>query len=100
MRLLADENCDRMMVAILRDAGHDVVYIAEWTRGESDTELMRLARLENRAILTDDRDFGLLAERELQPPPAIILLRLNPLGRTARAKRISEVLQTLADSPR
>jgi hypothetical protein len=32
MRLLADENCDRLIVATLREAGHDVRYVIEKRR--------------------------------------------------------------------
>jgi predicted nuclease of predicted toxin-antitoxin system len=99
MRILADENCDRLLVAMLRDAGHDVVYVAEVARSESDIELLRRAHIDGRAILTDDRDFGLLAERERAHSPAIILLRLDPLGRMARARRILEVLGSLGNTP-
>jgi predicted nuclease of predicted toxin-antitoxin system len=99
MRLLADENCDRLLVAMLRDAGHDVVYVAEIASGESDAELMIRARIEGRTILTDDRDFGLLVERGRDRPPAVILLRLDPLGRTARARRVVDVLRSLGDAP-
>ncbi len=85
MRILADENCDRMLVSMLRDAGHDVTYVGESSGGESDASVLQRARAEQRVILTSDRDFGLLAERDRHEPPAVILLRLDPLSRTARA---------------
>jgi predicted nuclease of predicted toxin-antitoxin system len=61
---------------------------------------MQMARREGRAILTDDRDFGLLVERAPAPTPGIILLRLHPLGRSARATRVAEILNALGDSLR
>jgi predicted nuclease of predicted toxin-antitoxin system len=99
MRILADENCDRLLVTMLREAGHDVSYVAESARGESDVALMQQARAEQRAILTSDRDFGLLAERDSGTPPAVILLRLDALGRPARAKRAADVVRMLGDTP-
>jgi len=99
VRLLADENCDRLLVAALREAGHDVVYVAEIARGSSDADLMRQAQTEHRAILTDDRDFGLLAEREQENPPTILLLRLYPLDRMARVKRAAEAVSSLGRTP-
>ena len=36
MRLVADENMPAAMVAILREAGHDVVFITEDTPGKAD----------------------------------------------------------------
>jgi len=92
MRILADENCDRLLVAMLRDAGHDVVYVAEMASGASDAEVLRQARSESR--------FGLLAEREPDQPPTIVLLRLDQLSRAARIKRVVETLNSLGDTLR
>ena len=97
MRILADENCDRLVVAVLRDAGHDVAYVAEWGGGQSDDDLFQRARAERRIIVTGDRDFGLLAERTVDRPPAIILMRLDPLTRMARAARVAEAVAQLGD---
>jgi len=97
MRILADENCDRLVIAALREAGHDVVSVVEWGGGDSDDDLFRYARADRRVILTDDRDFGLLAERVVDRPPAIILMRLDPLSRAVRARRLVEALMHLGD---
>ena len=98
MRILADENCDRLIVTTLRDAGHDVLYVIDLGGGERDADVFRQALADRRAILTHDRDFGLLAERELAQPPAIILMRLDPLARAARARRVLEALRLLGDT--
>ena len=78
MRILADENCDRLVVEKLRAAGHDVAYVVEFASGAGDGDLFRRASIENRIVLTDDLDFGRLAERETDHPPGIILMRLDP----------------------
>jgi predicted nuclease of predicted toxin-antitoxin system len=98
MRILADENCDRLLVAMLRQTGYDVFYVAESASGESDADLMELARVQGRLILTDHRDFGLLAERALDRPPAVLLMRLDPLSRMARVTRVVEALHSLGDT--
>src|SRR5258706_2841096 len=95
MRILADENCDRLIVVALREAGHDVRYVAEGDAGESDNELVRLAIGQKRVLLTDDLDFGRLAELEERRPPAIILMRLGRLGRAAQAKRVVSTVESL-----
>jgi predicted nuclease of predicted toxin-antitoxin system len=96
-RILADENCDRLIVIALRDAGYLVDYVAETDSGESDDELFRLARENDQILLTNDLDFGHLAERALEHPPAIILMRLDRLGRAARCERVVEVVNRLGD---
>jgi predicted nuclease of predicted toxin-antitoxin system len=98
MRILADENCDRMVVVALRKAGHDVSYVVEGRRGEPDRDLFTAAREQNRILLTDDLDFGRIAELALQHPPAIILARLYPMDRAVYTRRIIEALTSLGDS--
>jgi predicted nuclease of predicted toxin-antitoxin system len=88
-----------MLVAALRSAGHDVAYVLESWRGETDSRLYQLARDEKRAILTDDLDFGELAEREGEAGATVILVRLDPLGREARIRRVISVLNVLKERP-
>ena len=61
MRFLADESCDFAVVAALRHAGHDVTTVAEINEGVDDEVVLALARSESRVLLTEDKDFGLLA---------------------------------------
>jgi predicted nuclease of predicted toxin-antitoxin system len=85
MRILADENCDSYLVARLRAAGHDVKYVEESLKGWKDRAIFGEAGSDVRVLLTNDLDFGLLAERSDHPPPAIVLLRLHPLRAKTRA---------------
>lgn len=62
MRIVADENCDRMIVVALREAGYDVLSIRESEKGQDDSYIFDLARIENRVILTGDLDFGHMCE--------------------------------------
>jgi predicted nuclease of predicted toxin-antitoxin system len=65
-------------VALLRNAGFDVLAIAESSRGLPDRRVMDLATAESRWIITFDRDYGdLIFARYLAPPPALILSRLR-----------------------
>ncbi len=98
MRILADENLDRLMVTSLRKEGHDVFYVAEKSASRKDVELFRFAHAEQRIVITDDLDFGELAEFEAEPPPAIMLLRLDGLGRKARAARIVSIVASLGET--
>ena len=95
MRIIADENCDSMIMAALRNAGHDVLSVREDQRGGSDKGVFEMARMRGRVVLTNDLDFGFLSERERHHPPAVILMRLDRLSRPARANRVVQVLRTL-----
>ena len=61
MRFLADENCDFSVVVALRAAGHDVSAIVEIQPAAEDGHVLALARSESRVLLTEDKDFGVLA---------------------------------------
>lgn len=61
MRFLADESCDFAVVRALRKAGHEVSAISEISPAAQDSAVLQLARSETRILLTEDKDFGLLA---------------------------------------
>lgn len=95
MRILADENCDRIIVSEPRLAGHDVASVGERGPGVPDEEVFALARAENRILLTFDHDFGLIAERATRRPPAVVLLRLESLSPAHRARMVVAALGAL-----
>lgn len=77
MRLLLDESVPRPLIAVLREAGHDVMAIFEDARGMSDPKVVARGRRERRTVLTFDLGFGDLIYRDRLPPPAgIVLVRL------------------------
>ena len=61
MRFLVDESCDFAAVIALRNAGYDVSAIAEHQAGADDETVLNLSRAEQRVLVTEDKDFGLLA---------------------------------------
>ena len=58
MNFLADESCAGPVIQALREAGHDVVAIAEVAKGTVDELVMRRALSERRILITEDPDFG------------------------------------------
>ena len=97
MRLVADENCDRVIIAALREAGLDVVSIREKSPGMSDSEIFDFAAAEERILLTGDQGFGLMAERVRPKPPAIVLMRLDPLLPATRTKVAVDAILALKE---
>lgn len=88
MRLLVDQNLALRVAVLLRDAGHDVVHVAE--RGLSaakDEEIFELASSEDRVIISEDNDFGTLLARAGTKAPSFVLIRsaepLTPDGQAA-----------------
>ena len=56
MKLLADECCDSALVSFLRKEGHDVLYVTEYRPGALDSEVVEIARIEKRIIITEYKD--------------------------------------------
>jgi predicted nuclease of predicted toxin-antitoxin system len=83
-------------VLILREAGHDIVAVAEARPGASDREVLDMAVAEDRILLTLDRDFGMLVYRAgVEAPNGVILFRFVP----ASPEEPSEVLLALLERP-
>ena len=95
MLILADENCDALIVARLRDLGHDVLHILEQNPGSPDEAILRTAAAKDRVLLTSDLEFGLLAERFGTYPPAIVLMRLDPIRPNLRADIVTAFFESL-----
>ena len=78
MRILADENISEQVVVRLRAAGQDVRWTKETDRGEADPNLLELATRERRTLITYDKDFGALVNRDgMSAPHGVILFRIH-----------------------
>jgi predicted nuclease of predicted toxin-antitoxin system len=76
MLWLADECVAAPLVAQLRDAGHDVLYVAELAAGLDDHQVIALAEAQGSLLLTDDKDFGDLVFRHRHSVPGIVSMRI------------------------
>src|SRR3974390_876150 len=93
MRRLVDECVDAALVDRLREAGHDVVYIADIAPRASDSTVMQRADDEDRLLLTEDKDFGDLVFRQSKPVPGIVLLRIGAEHRQHKAARLTAAIE-------
>ena len=98
MKLLADENVHKEIVAALRSDGHDVLWVVEsGLAGSDDITLLELARSEGRIIITSDKDFGELVEFDTQMlPVGIILLRYRFINIARIIRDLRRALQYIA----
>ena len=95
MRLLADENFPGPVVGALRSQGHDVVWVMEVMRGAADRDVLRNAQIEQRVLLTCDKDFGELAFGVGLPAECgVVLFRL---GGSDPVRDNARMLSVLAD---
>lgn len=88
MRLLADESFPADAVTALRTQAHDVVWIRTDAPGTPDAAILSRAVMEDRILVTLDKDFGYLAFRAGLPASCgVILFRI----RASSPARVSEL---------
>lgn len=98
MRFLADESCDFAVVRSLRDAGHDVLAIAEIHRGASDEEVIDLAASEHRILITEDKDFGQLVFAAARTNSGVVFVRFPVAARDSLAATVLELVSSRAET--
>jgi predicted nuclease of predicted toxin-antitoxin system len=98
VRWLIDECVDAAMVAQLREAEHDVIYVSDIAPRATDAEVMDRANSENRLLLTEDKDFGDLVFRQARPIPGIVLLRIDSARRLRKGVRLLAAIDRFGDT--
>jgi predicted nuclease of predicted toxin-antitoxin system len=81
----------------LRDAGHDVIAVAEVTPQAIDLDILAWAVREDRILVTNDKDFGDLVFRDKRPHRGIILFRLQDQRLENRVRVMADVLARYVD---
>jgi len=98
MKILADENFPKSAVDALRTNGHDVSWITTDSPGLSDLEVLNKAVIEERLLLTFDKDFGELAFRDRRSSQTgIVLFRVFPNSPAQAARLTAAVLESRND---
>lgn len=92
MRFLADESCDFAVVDALREAGYDVAAVVDTHPGAEDEAVLALARSEARILLTEDKDFGLLAYAGGHETAGVVLIRFPASARTVLGQAVVETV--------
>jgi predicted nuclease of predicted toxin-antitoxin system len=93
VRWLADECVAAPLVASLRAAGHDVLYVVEAAAGLSDADVIALALRERRLLLTEDKDFGELVFRGGRAVPGVVLMRIDPENVELKKIRLAAAIE-------
>lgn len=77
MRFLVDECTGPVVARWLRAQGHDVYSVYEQARGASDDTILAQAYVEQRVLISNDKDFGERVFRERRPHRGVIFMRLE-----------------------
>jgi predicted nuclease of predicted toxin-antitoxin system len=78
IRFLANENVPLATVKRLQQEGFDVVSVSTDLPSVKDESVILFASMDNRIIITFDRDYGeLIFKNNIAAPPGIIYFRLH-----------------------
>jgi len=95
VKFLADESCAGPVIFALREAGHDVLAIAEVGKGAADEQVMERALSERRVLITEDRDFGELVYARRRGSAGVILVKFHSRARRAKPAAVVEAVGKL-----
>lgn len=99
MKFLANENIPLASVFYLRKKGFDVYSISETIPGITDIEVLKIAKSENRIILTFDSDYGeLIFLHKVNIPSGIVYFRFIPQHPNDPAECIMKILKIFIGS--
>lgn len=97
MNLLIDESVDRQVVEMLREDGHNVVYISELDPGIPDETVLSIANNRGALLVTADKDFGELVFRRQQLNAGVLLIRLAGLPPQSKAEVVTAAVRDHSD---
>ncbi len=97
MRFLVDECTGPAVARWFRKQGHDVFSVYEQARGMDDDDIVAKAYIEDRILITNDKDFGEQVYRDMKPHKGIILLRLDDERANNKIAVIQRLLENYLD---
>ena len=98
MHYLADENLPTQVIALLRDAGHDVLSISEDSPSIPDEVVLPRSVRENRVLITYDKDYGKLVFGDRMPANCgIVLFRFRDTSIASQIRFMVSVLDNEGD---
>ena len=97
MRFLVDECTGPTVARWLREHEYDVFSVYEEARGMDDRDVAQKAFVENRILITNDKDFGERIYRERQPHRGIVLLRLEDERAAIKIDVLRQLIASYAD---
>ena len=77
MRFIVDECTGPKVAEWLNQNGHNVLSLFDDMPGIADTDILRIANVENRIIITNGKDFGEMIFKNGLNHHGIVLLRLE-----------------------
>ncbi|TVQ59431.1 MAG: hypothetical protein EA366_05040 [Spirulina sp. DLM2.Bin59] len=93
---LADVHISPLTVMILVTEGYDIIRTTDLLpQNASDSEILELARVKSKVVLTQDLDFSMLVALSNYGLPSLITLRLSFAEPDRVAQRLLDILPTV-----
>jgi len=77
IKFLADVNVEKVLIDYLSRNSYDVKWVPDYDCEMLDEDLMQMANLEERILITNDKDFGELVFLQKKLSTGIVLFRLK-----------------------
>jgi predicted nuclease of predicted toxin-antitoxin system len=94
MKIVADENVDRLVIEHLQASGHEVLSIAHQFKSSPDVEVLSISNTERALLITEDKDFGELVFHKQRSHFGVLLVRLEGISRPARIRMVCDIIQS------
>ena len=94
MKIVADENIDRLVIERLQTNGHEVLSIARQFASSPDTEVLSISSNERALLITEDKDFGELVFHKKRSHFGVLLVRLEGISRQERIRMVCDIIQS------
>ena len=93
IKFLADVNVEKAIVDYLLESGYDVKWIPDYDCEILDENLLNLANVEKRILITNDKDFGELIFLQKKLSAGIILIRVKGQRAQDKVRLIKKLLK-------
>ena len=97
LRFLVDESSGKKLHEYLLRDNHDSKYVGDLIPSASDEDVLKIAKKENRILITNDKDFGELIFRLYRNSSGVIFLRLRNDSPENRQRYVSAVIKNLSN---
>ena len=97
IKFIVDESVDFPVVQYLKSEGYDVTSIVEDYPSLEDIKILKIAFEENRILLANDKDFGILIFKLKLESRGVILFRLRDQSSKAKIKTLEMIIKNYSD---
>ncbi len=97
LKFLVDVGVGRRVEEYLKKRGFDIKTVIELDPRMPDEEIISLAALEARMVVTMDKDFGELVYHSLMDHRGVLLLRLEDASGDEKLHVIAKIIENFSD---